>query len=305
MEQTIENTSDLILPTSRDSQFKTMTLEPGMTLVRAGQPLLGLITVVKGRLKRKRHYPAGEFLVGIAGPGERIGMVELLANMRRADVLPRGHFGPQEPEGREVRHLETLETIGHVEVQIEPATLVEARLRALPQEIRRILSDMAAGHREPVTKGVGESGVGSPRLRRPLDLMPVKARVAATLWQLMEAHGVRVADGVLLDLDLTREEIAHLAGTVYESVIRMLTKFKNDGLIQLEGRKILVKDETLLARMAQVVLDRPELPENQPESPLASSQFQTGVERHDSRSDKEAIVQNHSAKNNGRSKEAS
>ncbi|MDZ4084941.1 MAG: Crp/Fnr family transcriptional regulator [Bdellovibrionales bacterium] len=295
MEQTIENTSDLILPTSRDSQFKTMTLEPGMTLVRAGQPLLGLITVVKGRLKRKRPYPAGEFLVGIAGPGERIGLIELLTNMRRTDAL-----------GHELRHVETLEAIGHVEVQIEPATVVEVRLRALPQEIRRILADMAAGHREPVTKGVGESGSGSTRLRRPLDLMPVKARVAATLWQLMEAHGVRVADVVLLDLDLTREEIAHLAGTVYESVIRMLTKFKNDGLIKLEGRKILIKDETLLARTAQVVLDRPEIqPENRPESPLASSQFQTGVERHDSRSDKEAVVQNHSSKNNGRSKEAS
>jgi CRP-like cAMP-binding protein len=295
MEQTIKNTCDLILPTSRDSQFKTMTLEPGMTLVRAGQPLLGLITVVKGRMKRKRPYPSGEFLVGIAAPGERIGMVELLTSMRRADVL-----------GHERRHLETLETIGHVEVQIELAPLVEGRLRALPQEVRRILADMAAGHREPVTKGVGESGVGSARLRRPLDLMPVKARVAATLWQLMEAHGVRVADGVLLDLDLTREEIAHLAGTVYESVIRMLTKFKNDGLIQLEGRKILIKDETLLARTAQVVLDRSEIQlENRPESPLASSQFQTGVERHDSRSDKEAVVQNHSSKNNGRSKEAS
>jgi hypothetical protein len=104
----------------------------------------------------------------------------------------------------------------------------------------------------------------------------------------MDLHGVRVADGVLIDLDLTREEIAHLAGTVYESVIRMLTKFKNDGLIHLEGRKILIKDETLLARTAQIVLDRPE----------------TGVDRHDSRSDKEAVVQNHSSKDNRSSKEA-
>ena len=265
----MEQTVDLILPTSRDSQFKTLTFEPGMTLVRAGQPLLGLITVIKGRLKRKRPYPAGEFLVGIAGPGDRIGVVELLESMCQIGGAWHG---------------ETLETIGHVEVQIEPASAVEVRLRALPKEVRDL-----------VTKSVGDSMPGmarpsrySSRLRRPLDLMPVKARVAATLWNLMELHGVRVADGVLIDLDLTREEIAHLAGTVYESVIRMLTKFKNDGLIHLEGRKILIKDETLLARTAQIVLDRPE----------------TGVDRHDSRSDKEAVVQNHSSKDNRSSKEA-
>jgi CRP-like cAMP-binding protein len=275
----MEQTVDLILPTSRDSQFQILTFEPGVILVRAGQPLLGLITIIKGRLKRKRPFPAGEFLVGIAGPGDRIGIIELLESM--------GH-------GMGARHGETLETIGHVEVQIEPASVVEVRLRAFPKEVRDL-----------VTKGVGDAKQDtakpsrySSKLRRPLDLLPVKARVAATLWSLMESHGVRVADGVLLDLDLTREEIAHLAGTVYESVIRMLTKFKNDGLIQLEGRKILIKDETLLARTAQIVLDRPET------IPESSNEVQTGVDRHDSRSDKETVVQNHGSKNNSSSKEA-
>ncbi len=141
--------------------------------------------------------------------------------------------------------------------------------------------------------------------------MPVKARVAATLWQLMQAHGVRGADGVCIDLDLTREEIAHLAGTVYESVIRMLTKFKKDGLIQLDGRRILIKDETLLARTAQVVLDRQtELSDKtdselSPESVDIVSKYDRGEDYHDSRSDKEAVLENHGSKNNSRSKEAS
>jgi CRP/FNR family cyclic AMP-dependent transcriptional regulator len=276
----MEQTIDLVLPTSRDSQFKTLTFEPGMILVRAGQPLLGLITVIKGRLKRKRPYPAGEFLVGIAGPGDRIGVIELLESMSYVE-------GP--------RHGETLETIGHVEVQIEPASAVEVRLRAFPKELRELMTKSVGNSFQKVAKPSRYSS----KLRRPLDLMPVKARVAATLWNLMNSHGVRVADGVLLDLDLTREEIAHLAGTVYESVIRMLTKFKNDGMIHLEGRKILIKDETLLARTAQIVLDRPEI---KPES--SNEALQTGVDRHDSRSDKEAVVQNHSSKDNGSSQEA-
>lgn len=278
----MEQTIDLILPTSRDAKFRTLTFGPGTTLVRAGQPLLGLITVIKGRLKRKRPYAAGEFLVGIAGPGDRMGLVELLNG---------------------TGHTETLETIGLVEVQIEPATVVEVRLRALPLEIREL-----------VTKGVGGSNwnsakslLFSARLRRPLDLMPVKARVAATLWHLMDLHGERSGDDVLIDLDLTREEIAHLAGTVYESVIRMLTKFKNEGLIHLEGRKIWVKDETLLARTGQIVLDRTELQIGLPPDiqVTSSNEIQMGVDRNDSRSDKKAVLQNHGSKNNSSSKEAS
>ncbi len=289
----MEHTIDLILPTSRDAQFKSLAIESGMTLVRSGQPLIGLITVIRGRLKRKRLFPSGEYLVGIAGPGERLGLAELL-------------------NGSE--HLETLEAIGEVEVQVEPVAALEIRLRTVPPEVRRLLVELAWQQSSDMTKGVGLSRREKPsvyQFRRPLDLMPVKARVAATLWQLMQAHGVRGADGVCIDLDLTREEIAHLAGTVYESVIRMLTKFKKDGLIQLDGRRILIKDETLLARTAQVVLDRQtELSDKtdselSPESVDIVSKYDRGEDYHDSRSDKEAVLENHGSKNNSRSKEAS
>lgn len=279
----MEQTIDLILPTSRDSQFKTSSYQSGNLLVRAGQPLLGIVTVVRGHLKRKRPYPTGEFLVGIAGPGDRIGYFEVFSGQG---------------------HLETLEAIGDTEVKIESAAAFERRVRALPLETQKLLKELALASGGLLTKGVG-----SGQLKRPIDLMPVKARVAATLWQLMAAHGRPSPNGVVLDLELTREEIAHLAGTVYESVIRMLTKFKKEGLIELDGRKIVIKNETLLARTGQVVVSPTE---SQPGAPLDTSigessgtEFLTGVDRHDSRSDQKAFIQDHRAKNNCGSKEAS
>ena len=96
--------------------------------------------------------------------------------------------------------------------------------------------------------------------KRPLELLPVRARVAATLWTLARRHGRSEApfsaDGrsrvKLIDLNLTREEIAHLAGTVYESVIRTLTGLRKEGVIDLQGRVIRILQIDQLARVGQI-----------------------------------------------------
>ena len=42
----------------------------------------------------------------------------------------------------------------------------------------------------------------------------------------------------ILQILLTREELANIIGTATESVIRLLSEFKDDKLIELNGRKI-------------------------------------------------------------------
>jgi len=41
-----------------------------------------------------------------------------------------------------------------------------------------------------------------------------------------------------LQISLTREELANMVGTATESVIRLLSEFRQDNLIELQGRKI-------------------------------------------------------------------
>ena len=45
-----------------------------------------------------------------------------------------------------------------------------------------------------------------------------------------------------LNISLTREELANLVGTATESVIRLLSEFKADKLVELNGRKIRIID---------------------------------------------------------------
>ncbi len=64
----------------------------------------------------------------------------------------------------------------------------------------------------------------------------VRERLAEILIQLKNDFGLD-QDNVL-QISLTREELANIVGTATESVIRLLSEFKQDKLIDLNGRKI-------------------------------------------------------------------
>lgn len=55
-----------------------------------------------------------------------------------------------------------------------------------------------------------------------------------------------------LQISLTREELANMVGTATESVIRLLSEFKQDNLIALQGRKIKFVDIPRLQRVANL-----------------------------------------------------
>ena len=55
-----------------------------------------------------------------------------------------------------------------------------------------------------------------------------------------------------LKISLTREEIANIVGTATESVIRLLSEFKQDGLIELQGRRIKILDEKQLLKTGNI-----------------------------------------------------
>jgi len=55
-----------------------------------------------------------------------------------------------------------------------------------------------------------------------------------------------------LKITLTREEIANIVGTATESVIRLLSEFKQEKLIDMKGRKIKLLDMKGLRRIANI-----------------------------------------------------
>ncbi len=58
----------------------------------------------------------------------------------------------------------------------------------------------------------------------------------------------------LIDLALSREDLASIVGTATETVIRLLSEFKSDGLISFEGKKIRVIDPKKLAKQADLIV---------------------------------------------------
>ncbi|NOQ27373.1 MAG: helix-turn-helix domain-containing protein [Bacteroidales bacterium] len=52
------------------------------------------------------------------------------------------------------------------------------------------------------------------------------------------------------DLNLSRKELAELTGMSTESVIRMLKKFKDDGIIEMKGKKLKIVDYEKLKKIS-------------------------------------------------------
>ena len=57
-----------------------------------------------------------------------------------------------------------------------------------------------------------------------------------------------------IKISLTREEIANLIGTATESAIRLISEFKQDGLISVEGRNIKILNRDKLIKLGHVVI---------------------------------------------------
>jgi len=57
-----------------------------------------------------------------------------------------------------------------------------------------------------------------------------------------------------LQISLTREELANMVGTATESVIRLLSEFKADKLIELNGRKIKLLNIPQLIKIGNVYI---------------------------------------------------
>ncbi len=78
----------------------------------------------------------------------------------------------------------------------------------------------------------------------------IRERLAYVLIQLANCYGIEGGESQRIDLILSREEIAGMVGTATESVIRLLSEFKKDNLIDLDGKRIIVKDKRGLARLS-------------------------------------------------------
>lgn len=76
-----------------------------------------------------------------------------------------------------------------------------------------------------------------------------RQRLAVIILRLIEVYGFE-EDGRTVAIELTREEMANLIGAANETTIRLLSTFRREKLIALNGRKLTVLKSSALAELA-------------------------------------------------------
>jgi CRP-like cAMP-binding protein len=79
----------------------------------------------------------------------------------------------------------------------------------------------------------------------------VERRVARTLLRLTRQTGKRTAEGVLLDLPLSRQDLGELTGTTLYTVSRILSRWEQEGLIITGRERVTVRKPHGLVSIAE------------------------------------------------------
>ena len=83
-----------------------------------------------------------------------------------------------------------------------------------------------------------------------LTFKDAKGRLALILLDLAKSYGVKNSEGVDLGIVLKREEIAEMTGIALETAVRLLSQFKKEGIIKIEGKQITLLNEPKLQTLS-------------------------------------------------------
>jgi CRP/FNR family transcriptional regulator len=78
----------------------------------------------------------------------------------------------------------------------------------------------------------------------------VEARIAALLLKLAAKIGSETKEGLVIDMRLTKQDVADMVGTTVETSIRTFSKFKKQGLLADKNGKIVIKDKDGLEELS-------------------------------------------------------
>ncbi len=85
---------------------------------------------------------------------------------------------------------------------------------------------------------------------RSLAVERVEQRIARTLLKLADTAGTDVPEGRIIEMPLTRQDVADMTGTTVETAIRVMSKFRQANLIRTRRGKVLVLDRPALQAIA-------------------------------------------------------
>lgn len=196
-----------------------VTYKKGQDIFKQDSYPHGIYCINKGKVKLFQMAENGrEQIVRLAKPGDLLGYRALLGNEK---------------------YTSTAETIEETSVCFIPKNLffkfVETN-NAVTLQVMKLLSGDLKNAEHKITDLAQKS---------------VKERMAEAILFMKEVYGLE-KDNVTLNVVLTREEIANIAGTATETAIRILADLKSDGVLEFIGKKIKILDISELLHIANV-----------------------------------------------------
>jgi CRP-like cAMP-binding protein len=197
----------------------TVKIAKGSILFKEGDDGEHLYVIVEGKIKLGTSSGDGrENLLSILGPGERFGELSLF------DPGPRTSSATAVTDAK-VLSLSHGKVIPWLKQNPDVALQLLARLA---QRLRR------------TNEAVGD-----------LVFSDVPGRVAKALIDLGDRFGKTNAEGLLVNHDLTQEELAQLVGASRETVNKALADFAGRGWLKLDGRSVLITDVDRLSKRSR------------------------------------------------------
>jgi CRP-like cAMP-binding protein len=91
---------------------------------------------------------------------------------------------------------------------------------------------------------------------RAISTERVDVRLANILLKLGDKVGERMGEGIRINLPLSRQDLADMTGTTIETAIRIMSKFRKEGLVHTEsGGYVVILDHERLKRLSEGALE--------------------------------------------------
>ena len=187
-------------------------------IFREGASPSGIFYITRGKVKKYKVDKDGkEHIIYVANTGELLGYHAILAESRYPDSAA------------------ALEDSQIAFIPKEDFLLVLQRSEVLSKRLLKLLSHEFEVLANSISIFTQKS---------------VRERLALQLIVLREKYKVNFQPGMPVEINMGREDLASLVGTVRENVVRILGEFKEKGFVTTNGRKIIIQDVKALIRIA-------------------------------------------------------
>lgn len=180
------------------------------TIFSEGDPPDWFYIIIEGKVKiTKLSHDGKEIILEVILPGDFFGGIAVM----------RGFPYPANAVAMEDSEI----------IKISKADL-DGILERFPSVMHRIMQN------------IGDRMRFSHEALKSVALDKVSSRIAALLHKLASQSGKKTETGTLIDMRLTKQEMAEMVGTTVETAIRTMSRFKKLGLLEEKSGRIIIKD---------------------------------------------------------------